>query len=62
LRNSSTNQNLKDPVKAVPTTYLIGTNGRPLNVISGVANEDEILEKLKATVNVNASKEEFYIQ
>jgi len=41
---------------------LIGTNGRPLNVISGVANEDEILEKLKATVNVNASKEEFYIQ
>jgi hypothetical protein len=31
---------------------LIGTNGRPLNFVPGVVSESELLEKLKATVQV----------
>ena len=41
-----------------PTTYFIGNNGRPLDVVSGNLSEDELYNKLVKVVEAhNLSKE-----
>ena len=41
-----------DSVNTYPTTYLIGNNGRPLEVIVGVVSEEGLLSRIQKAVDV----------
>ncbi|CAF0843116.1 unnamed protein product [Brachionus calyciflorus] len=41
------------PISTCPTTYLIGVNGKPIDVISGEISEEEFLSKLQKSIDVH---------
>jgi hypothetical protein len=48
-----------DPISEIPTTYFIGSNGRPIERISGSVTKEILEYKIKNAINVyEASKAE----
>lgn len=48
---------LPDPVSVVPSTYFIGQNGYPLEIILGSVDNTSLVEKLKRVAEVSQSIE-----
>ena len=47
-----TNLKNKDKTESFPTTYFIGIDGQPLELLAGSVNEDELFSKIQKAIEV----------